>query len=153
MFNDNTNGLAAMNYNQALASQVQDMWVNFAKTGRPYTASITWPEYDTEAMETMIINDPLAVRNANRVDEYALIQPLLKYGVSGRELISAIHSGTGTESEDITPAPVSPDIPSVPQSEDIVPLSTVGSSGGGCNAGFMLPVMIAVLMFAAKKRF
>ena len=153
VFNDNTNGLAAMNYNQALASQVQDMWVNFAKTGRPYTASITWPEYDTTAMAAMIINDPLAVRNANRVDEYALIQPLLKYGVSGRELISAIHSRTGTESEDITPVPVSPDIPSVPQSEDIVPLSTVGSSGGGCNAGFMLPVMIAVLMFAAKKRF
>ena len=44
VFNDNTNNLVVMDYNQALASQIQDMWVNFAKTGNPSITSITLPE-------------------------------------------------------------------------------------------------------------
>ncbi len=74
VFNDNTNSLVAMNYNQALASQIQDMWVNFAKTGSQSTVSVTWLEYDSAAMATMIINDPLAVRNGNLAEEYASVQ-------------------------------------------------------------------------------
>ena len=163
VLNDNTNDLVVMNYNQGLASQVQDMWVNFAKTGSPSTSSLTWPEYDTAAMSTMIINEPLAVRNANLAEEYALVQPLMKYGISGRELIAALAGGTDTtspdvepepESQDITPSPESQDVTPSPESQDVVPVSsTLGSASGGCNSGFMFPMMFAVILFTAKRKF
>ena len=128
--------------NRQLAGTVQEMWVNFAKTGDPSTSSITWPEYDQTTQATMIIAETPEVRNANLSRRYELISHLLVYGISGRELMGAVNA----ESNGTTGDETSTDI--TPESGD----KTLGSSGGGCNSGFIFPLVIAVMVFAAKKR-
>jgi len=131
--------------NRELAGKVQDMWVNFAKTGDPSTEAIDWPEYDSETQAAMIIAETPFIRNANLSECYEIVSPLLYYGISGRELISAVHSGGTSEGGDDHTS----------TSDDVNPLSgdVPGSSGGGgCNAGFMLPVMLLVTAFALRRR-
>ena len=162
VFNDNANALVVLAFNQKLADDVQAMWVNFAKTGNPSTASITWPEYDTRTQPVMIIDDPLVVQNTYLAQEYALIQPLMKYGISGRELTMALAGGIDTgnpdteptpENPDTEPEPGNPDTEPTPENPNVVPVGgTVGASGNGCNAGFMFPMMFAVLVFVSKKK-
>ena len=133
--------LAQFQVNQSLSEKVQAMWVNFAKTGDPSTSATTWPEYNTSTQATMIIADPLTVRNANLSDRYTLVSPLLKYGLSGRELISGV-AAMGQEDSGST----TPDV--TEESGDI----GKSSGGGGCNSGFVFPLMLAVIVFVAKKR-
>lgn len=67
---------------QALAHEVQNMWVNFAKTGNPSTPKHTWPEYDTQERKTLSLgksicdfDDPLS---AQRI----LVEPLASRYIS-----------------------------------------------------------------------
>ena len=125
--------------NRQLAGKVQDMWVNFAKTGDPSIESITWPEYDTETQATMIIAETPSIRNGNLSRRYELVSSLLKYGLSGKELMSGINAeNSGSDEGDTSTDIVSGDIgPS--------------SGGGGCNSGFMFPLILAVMAFAVKR--
>ena len=134
--------LVPFQINQSLSEKVQAMWVNFAKTGNPTTSAISWPEYSTSTQATMIISETPSVRNANLADQYALLSPLLKYGLSGRELIS----GIAAMNQGDDPSTASPDV--TPESGDV----GRSNGGGGCSAGFMFPVMIAVIAFSAKRR-
>lgn len=43
--------------NKGLAADVQNMWVNFAKTGVPEMGGVSWPQYDEENRYTMIIDE------------------------------------------------------------------------------------------------
>ena len=104
----------------------------------------------------MIIDDPLSVVNGNLTEQYALVYPLvMKYRPSGRAVISMVEAVsrqpvTPDPSGDITPTPTPID------SGDIVPVSpdirSIGRSNGGCNAGFMFPVLLAGIILAVKRR-
>ena len=155
IFNNNADPITSSTYNQGLADRVQAMWINFAKTGSPST-SPTWPEYTAGSQATMIIDDPLSVVNGNLTEQYALVYPLvMKYRPSGRAVISMVEAVsrqpvTPDPSGDITPTPTPID------SGDIVPVSpdirSIGRSNGGCNAGFMFPVLLAGIILAVKRR-
>ena len=148
--------LLPVQLNEALSDKVRDMWVNFASTGNPSTDSATWPEYNASNRTTMIIDDPLEVENNFLVERYELIRPLLAYGISGRELISGIAAMSGGDTPE--PEPENQDIVPV-DSDDVVPAPDAdddttdpGNPGGGCNAGFAMPLALAVMAFAAKRR-
>ena len=55
---------------QALAGQIQDAWIAFARTGRPGHAGIgAWPTYDAVHRRTMILDRPCRVEAAPREAE------------------------------------------------------------------------------------
>jgi para-nitrobenzyl esterase len=68
----------------ALASEVQQMWVNFAATGNPSTPSHYWPAYDTTQGATMILDkDSILVYDNDRLPgQFVYISPLLKDYIS-----------------------------------------------------------------------
>ena len=139
---NHTAALAQFQINQSLSEKVQAMWVNFAKTGNPSTSAVTWPEYNTSTQAAMIISETPSVRNANLADQYALVSPLLKYGISGRELIS----GMAAMNQEDTSWTADPDVTT--ESGD----AGRSNGGGGCNSGFMFPLVIAVMAFAVKRK-
>ena len=70
-----------------LASQVQQMWVNFAATGNPSMPGHYWPAYETTQRASMLIaRDTLQVENDRLGNQRQLIAPLM------REYISPIFS-------------------------------------------------------------
>ena len=70
-----------------LASQVQQMWVNFAATGNPSAPGHYWPAYETTQRASMLIaRDTLQVENDRLGNQRQLIAPLM------REYISPIFS-------------------------------------------------------------
>lgn len=70
-----------------LASQVQQMWVNFATTGNPSMPGHYWPAYETTQRASMMIaRDTLLVENDRLGRQRRLIAPLM------REYISPIFS-------------------------------------------------------------
>ena len=157
----------AIPLNQDLADKVQAMWVNFASNGDPsINSSVSWPEYDAASRRTLIINQDgeCSTEDAPLDAQREYIEPLLIYGISGRDLISAVASQPddqpqdNVDSDDIKQNPDSDDITKEPDSDDIkqdtdsddVKASGPGSSGGGCETGALfVPVII---YFAIKKR-
>ena len=70
-----------------LGSQVQQMWVNFAKTGNPSIQGHYWPAYETTQRASMMVaRDILEVENDRLGNQRQLIAPLM------REYISPIFS-------------------------------------------------------------
>ena len=121
--------------NRDLAAKVQALWVNFAKTGNPSTPSIAWPRYDAQTRSTLIIDEEITTQNAPLDAQRELIMPLLKYGISGQELINATDSQQPQE-EDAGPAPEpasSDTAPSEPEPSGSAPSDTGSSSG--CDMG------------------
>ncbi len=74
------------NHNPALASEVQQMWVNFAKTGNPSTAQHYWPVYEPTQRATMILGDDIKLVNDPLPEQRRLVAPLM------REYISPVFS-------------------------------------------------------------
>ena len=74
------------NHNPALASEVQQMWVNFAKTGNPSTAQHYWPVYEPTQRATMILGDGIKLVNDPLPEQRRLVAPLM------REYISPVFS-------------------------------------------------------------
>lgn len=152
---NNDNILVPFQMNRSLAAKVQAMWINFAKTGNPSTLSTTWPAFTTSTQSTLIIDEPPAVKNGYLAERFALIQPLLKYMLSGRELISGVASLSGNTGGDTTTDP-----DSGTTSTDVTPVSPVsddigadpGKGDGGCNIGFTLPVILAGMYFALRRQ-
>ena len=142
-------------FSQSLANKVQAMWVNFAKTGNP---SESWPEYGAATRATMLINDSPSPSYGLLAGRSAMVSPLLKYGISGRELINGIAGQPDLDTPIISPdtsAPAGPDIPT-PTSPDIsetVSEDILGHSNGkgGCNAGFPFTVLLAGIYFLKKR--
>ena len=74
------------NHNPALASEVQQMWVNFAKTGNPSTSLHYWPAYESTQRATMVLGDEIKLVNDPLPEQRRFIAPLM------REYISPVFS-------------------------------------------------------------
>ena len=75
------------NINEELAARVQEMWVNFAKTGDPSTEKAAWEPYSEDARNTMIIGENIRLRRNFMERERKCLYPLLKYGVNGNSYV------------------------------------------------------------------
>ena len=69
-------------HNSALASEVQQMWVNFAATGNPSTPSHYWPAYETSQRATMTLGDTISLVNDPLPEQRRLIAPLMPEYIS-----------------------------------------------------------------------
>jgi len=68
---------------KGLASVVQEMWVNFAKTGDPSTSEYKWERYDETDRKTMILGDKIHMEEDPMPQQRTLTEPLLKYRFNG----------------------------------------------------------------------
>jgi len=73
-------------HNPVLATEVQQMWVNFAATGNPSTPAHYWPAYETTQRATMALGDTIRLLNDPLPEQRRLIVPLM------REYISPVFS-------------------------------------------------------------
>ena len=71
------------NVNRDLANEVQQMWVNFAKTGDPSTDNNKWPKYNSETKKTLILGEKIFVKDNLFSRRSKLVEPLLKYMING----------------------------------------------------------------------
>ena len=71
------------NIDKNLAAEVQEMWVNFAKTGDPSTESNDWRNYTYDDPDTIVLDDVIHMREDLLSNQEELIKPLLKYGFNG----------------------------------------------------------------------
>lgn len=69
-------------HNPALASEVQQMWVNFATTGNPSTPAHYWPAYETTQRATMVLGDTIHLVNDPLSEQRQLIAPLMNEYIS-----------------------------------------------------------------------
>jgi para-nitrobenzyl esterase len=69
--------------NQALADEVQEMWINFARYGNPSTNKTKWEKYDSIKRKTMILGDEIKMVEDYKRVQRLLIEPLLKYYFNG----------------------------------------------------------------------
>lgn len=149
-----------------LQEKINPAVANFIRTGNPSTASttsvastgsatstatsgistsaITWNEYDANNRQTLMISKAgeVTTENAPLENQRKIIMPLVKWGVSGREMIRGNlndgisineNAATSKESDDGTSDGT----------------TTLKSSGSGCNYGFSI---LTVLALAALKR-
>ena len=70
------------NHNPVLASEVQQMWVNFAATGNPSTPDHYWPSYEPTQRATMLLGDSIRLENDPLSEQRQLIAPLIKEYIS-----------------------------------------------------------------------
>ena len=71
------------NADPSLAETVQEMWVNFAKTGNPSTEEHVWDPYDMKTRNTMILGDRIYPESDPMGKQRKLIEPLLAYRFNG----------------------------------------------------------------------
>ena len=69
-------------HNPVLASEVQQMWVNFASTGNPSTPDHYWPVYEPTQRATMLLGDSIRLENDPMPEQRQLIAPLIKEYIS-----------------------------------------------------------------------
>ena len=69
-------------HNPALAAEVQQMWLNFAKTGNPSTPSHYWPAYESAQRATMVLGDSITLANDLLGQQRQLIAPLIPEYIS-----------------------------------------------------------------------
>ena len=67
----------------ALAAEVQQMWVNFAKTGNPSTEAHRWMRFDPENRATMVLGDEIGLEYDLMSGQRILIEPMVKYRFNG----------------------------------------------------------------------
>ncbi len=69
-------------HNPALAAEVQQMWLNFARTGNPSTPSHYWPAYESAQRATMVLGDSITLANDLLGQQRQLIAPLIPEYIS-----------------------------------------------------------------------
>ena len=69
-------------HNPVLASEVQQMWVNFATTGNPSTPAHYWPAYESQQRATMVLGDTIKSVNDPLSEQRQFIAPLMQEYVS-----------------------------------------------------------------------
>ena len=60
---------------------VQEAWVNFAKTGDPSIEGADWPQYNGDTRQTMIIGEEWKVEKDPLSKQRELIETLIKYDI------------------------------------------------------------------------
>lgn len=81
--NFQANGCTGDKINEELADTVQNMWIDFARTGDPGTQQIEWPAYTAENKRTMLLGEEIRAVEDYKGSQRELIEPLLKYGFNG----------------------------------------------------------------------
>ena len=71
------------NIDPQLAANVQDMWVNFAKTGDPSIKDLKWIQYEPIQRETMILDSTCRMEKNPKALQRELLSPLNKYYLNG----------------------------------------------------------------------
>ena len=66
-----------------LANEVQDMWINFVRTGNPSTSKNTWEKYNSDTRKTMVLGEEIKMEEDIKSEQRELIEPLLKYYFNG----------------------------------------------------------------------
>lgn len=69
--------------NENIIKNVQDMWVNFARTGNPSTKELVWDKYDSKDRKTMIIDEKCEMINDYKGEQREILDSLLKYNLKG----------------------------------------------------------------------
>jgi para-nitrobenzyl esterase len=72
------------NIDTGLAAKVQQMWVNFAKTGDPSTDEYKWTPYDSTDRMTMLLGKRIGMNSDPLPQQRVLVEPLLKYHINGQ---------------------------------------------------------------------
>ena len=67
----------------ALASEVGQMWVNFARTGNPSTARHAWPAYECPARTTMFLGSDIHCEDDPLPKQRRTMMPMMKYHFNG----------------------------------------------------------------------
>lgn len=70
-------------YDQELADTVQDMWVNFARTGDPSADGYIWTSYDSGSGNTMVLGNDIHMESDIKADQRKEIEPLLHHYFNG----------------------------------------------------------------------
>ena len=70
-------------YDRGLADTVQDMWVNFARTGDPGTETIAWQPYNSQTRMTMVLGEEVRMESGIKDGQRKLIEPLLGHYFNG----------------------------------------------------------------------
>ena len=71
------------NVNRNLAEEIQQMWVNFAKTGNPSTEQHQWPAYTRDKQITLMLGETIRVKENLFSRRTEIIEKLLKYHING----------------------------------------------------------------------
>ncbi len=66
-----------------LSEKVQQMWINFAKTGDPGLEDMRWTPYTAQSRNTLILDRDIRMVKDLKEDQRALLFPLLDYCVNG----------------------------------------------------------------------
>ena len=62
-----------------LSAEVQQMWVNFARTGDPSTEAHPWKAYDPEDRQTMVLGEDIHMEKDLMEDRYGALEPFPDY--------------------------------------------------------------------------
>ena len=65
-----------------ISGLVQQMWVNFAKTGNPSLKDLPWPSYSRKKRKTMVMDETFHVEENPKRKTSALLFPVLKYRIN-----------------------------------------------------------------------
>ncbi len=71
------------NIDEDLAEEVQEMWVNFARSGNPATEDNNWRNYTYDDPDTIVLDNDIHMREELLDEQEQLIRPLLDYGFNG----------------------------------------------------------------------
>ena len=75
--------------NPEFEDTVQEMWVNFARTGNPSISKLNWEPFDTDKRKIMVIDEKFELIEDYKTEQRKLLEPLLKYSFnSNRNEIS-----------------------------------------------------------------
>ena len=75
--------IAGKKVNNELSSTIQNMWINFAKTGNPSTPEHTWEQYDNDKKKMMVLDEKIEMVENYKSEQTKLLEPLLKYYLHG----------------------------------------------------------------------
>ena len=70
-------------YDEKLADVMQDMWVNFARSGDPSTGEYTWEPYTVETRKTMVLGSETGMVEDLKGEQRQLVEPLLHHYFNG----------------------------------------------------------------------
>ena len=70
-------------YNEELANTVQDMWVNFARTGDPSTDDCMWEPYTADSRKTMVLGEKTGMVENLKQEQRETIAPLMHHYFNG----------------------------------------------------------------------
>lgn len=80
--NYNTTIYTGLPASPLLSKAVQQMWVNFAKSGDPSIDGLHWPEYERKNRQTMVLDIQCKVVKDLLKSQRVLLSPILKYMIN-----------------------------------------------------------------------